>query len=145
MVNSAVRRPIRADARAASSPACPAPTTITSNRYGSSRVIAAPARPVALNSTPRPRRRFLSYRYSSMKRKLNGVRPPPNRLAAPRRLRLTWSREAQRPDESTHATTPTERGRNAMAETRKGEVTFKGNPVELVGPKLKAGDPAPDF
>lgn len=32
-----------------------------------------------------------------------------------------------------------------MAETRKGEVTFKGNPVELVGPKLKAGDKAPAF
>ena len=32
-----------------------------------------------------------------------------------------------------------------MAETRKGEVTFKGNPIELVGPKLKAGDAAPDF
>jgi thiol peroxidase len=32
-----------------------------------------------------------------------------------------------------------------MAETRKGEVTFKGNPVELVGPKLKAGEKAPDF
>ena len=32
-----------------------------------------------------------------------------------------------------------------MAETRTGEVTMKGNPVELVGPKLKAGDPAPDF
>jgi thiol peroxidase len=32
-----------------------------------------------------------------------------------------------------------------MAETRKGEVTFKGNPVELVGPKLKAGDRAPEF
>lgn len=32
-----------------------------------------------------------------------------------------------------------------MAETRKGEVTMKGNPVELVGPKLKAGDPAPGF
>ena len=32
-----------------------------------------------------------------------------------------------------------------MAETRKGEVTMKGNPVELVGPKLKAGDKAPDF
>src|SRR6266567_595937 len=32
-----------------------------------------------------------------------------------------------------------------MAETRKGEVTMKGNPIELVGPKLKAGDPAPDF
>lgn len=32
-----------------------------------------------------------------------------------------------------------------MGETRKGEVTFKGNPVELAGPKLKAGDKAPDF
>lgn len=32
-----------------------------------------------------------------------------------------------------------------MAETRKGEVTMKGNPVELVGPKLMAGDTAPDF
>ena len=32
-----------------------------------------------------------------------------------------------------------------MAETRKGEVTMKGNPFELVGPRLKAGDPAPDF
>jgi thiol peroxidase len=32
-----------------------------------------------------------------------------------------------------------------MAETRKGEVTFRGNPVELVGPKLKPGDRAPDF
>ena len=32
-----------------------------------------------------------------------------------------------------------------MSQTRKGEVTFKGNPVELVGPKLKAGDAAPDF
>ncbi len=32
-----------------------------------------------------------------------------------------------------------------MAETRKGEVTFKGNPIDLVGPKLKPGDPAPDF
>jgi thiol peroxidase len=30
-------------------------------------------------------------------------------------------------------------------DTRKGEVTMKGNPVELVGPKLKAGDKAPDF
>jgi thioredoxin-dependent peroxiredoxin len=37
------------------------------------------------------------------------------------------------------------RGEIAMAETRKGEVTFKGNPVTLVGPKLKAGDKAPDF
>jgi thioredoxin-dependent peroxiredoxin len=32
-----------------------------------------------------------------------------------------------------------------MAETRTGEVTFKGNPVTLIGPKLKAGDKAPDF
>src|SRR5512142_711814 len=32
-----------------------------------------------------------------------------------------------------------------MAETRKGEVTFKGNPIELVGPKLKPGDKAPEF
>lgn len=32
-----------------------------------------------------------------------------------------------------------------MAETRKGEVTFKGSPVTLVGPRLKPGDKAPDF
>ena len=32
-----------------------------------------------------------------------------------------------------------------MADVRKGEVTMKGNPVNLVGPKLKPGDPAPDF
>ena len=32
-----------------------------------------------------------------------------------------------------------------MAETRKGEVTFKGDPIELVGPKLNEGDSAPDF
>lgn len=32
-----------------------------------------------------------------------------------------------------------------MPETRRGEVTFKGNPIELVGPKLKPGDVAPDF
>lgn len=32
-----------------------------------------------------------------------------------------------------------------MAETRTGEVTFKGNPVTLVGPKLKTGAKAPDF
>jgi thiol peroxidase len=32
-----------------------------------------------------------------------------------------------------------------MAETRKGEVTMKGNPIELVGPKLEVGEPAPDF
>jgi thiol peroxidase len=30
-------------------------------------------------------------------------------------------------------------------QTRKGEVTFKGNPIELLGPKLSAGDEAPDF
>jgi thiol peroxidase len=33
----------------------------------------------------------------------------------------------------------------AETQTRKGEVTMKGNSVELVGPKLKAGDKAPDF
>jgi thiol peroxidase len=33
----------------------------------------------------------------------------------------------------------------AETQTRKGEVTFKGNPVELVGPRLKPGDKAPDF
>jgi thiol peroxidase len=32
-----------------------------------------------------------------------------------------------------------------MGETRNGEVTFKGNPVTLVGPKLKPGDKAPEF
>ncbi len=32
-----------------------------------------------------------------------------------------------------------------MADVRKGEVTMKGNPVDLVGPKLKPGDKAPDF
>ncbi len=32
-----------------------------------------------------------------------------------------------------------------MAETRTGEVTFKGNPIELVGPRLKVGDKAPAF
>lgn len=32
-----------------------------------------------------------------------------------------------------------------MADARKGEVTMKGNPVELIGPKLKPGDAAPDF
>jgi thiol peroxidase len=32
-----------------------------------------------------------------------------------------------------------------MAELRKGEVTMKGKPVELAGPKLKPGDKAPDF
>ncbi len=32
-----------------------------------------------------------------------------------------------------------------MAEVRKGEVTMKGNPIDLVGPRLKPGDKAPDF
>ena len=32
-----------------------------------------------------------------------------------------------------------------MAETRKGEVTYKGNPIELVGSRLEPGDKAPDF
>ena len=32
-----------------------------------------------------------------------------------------------------------------MAEVRKGEVTMKGNPIDLVGPKLQPGDKAPDF
>jgi thioredoxin-dependent peroxiredoxin len=32
-----------------------------------------------------------------------------------------------------------------MAELREGVVTFKGNPITLVGPALKAGDPAPGF
>ena len=32
-----------------------------------------------------------------------------------------------------------------MAELRKGEVTMKGNPIDLVGPKLAPGDQAPDF
>ena len=32
-----------------------------------------------------------------------------------------------------------------MSDARKGEVAMKGNPVELAGPKLKAGDHAPNF
>jgi thiol peroxidase len=32
-----------------------------------------------------------------------------------------------------------------MAGQRSNEVTFKGNPVELAGPRLEVGDPAPDF
>jgi thiol peroxidase len=32
-----------------------------------------------------------------------------------------------------------------MAETRSGAVTFKGNPIELAGPELKAGQKAPEF
>jgi thiol peroxidase len=32
-----------------------------------------------------------------------------------------------------------------MSDVRKGEVTMKGNAVDLAGPRLKAGDAAPDF
>ncbi|MCB9800391.1 MAG: thiol peroxidase [Candidatus Omnitrophica bacterium] len=32
-----------------------------------------------------------------------------------------------------------------MTEERRGVVTFKGNPLTLVGPEIKAGDKAPDF
>lgn len=32
-----------------------------------------------------------------------------------------------------------------MGEVRKGEVTMKGNPIELEGPRLSAGQQAPDF
>ncbi len=32
-----------------------------------------------------------------------------------------------------------------MAQERKNAVTFKGNPLTLVGPELKTGDEAPDF
>ncbi|MBI1870712.1 MAG: thiol peroxidase [Chlamydiae bacterium] len=32
-----------------------------------------------------------------------------------------------------------------MAQERKGAVTFKGNPLTLIGPELKIGDSAPDF
>src|SRR5574341_1849785 len=32
-----------------------------------------------------------------------------------------------------------------MAQERKGVVTFKGNPLTLFGPELRAGDKAPDF
>ena len=32
-----------------------------------------------------------------------------------------------------------------MTEERKNIVTFKGNPATLLGPDIKAGDPAPDF
>src|SRR3954469_12141516 len=48
------------------------------------------------------------------------------------------------PGRSTRTTPPPPEG-STMAETRTGEVTMKGNPVELVGPKLKPGDKAPDF
>lgn len=32
-----------------------------------------------------------------------------------------------------------------MAQERAGAVTFKGNPLTLIGPEIKAGDTAPDF
>jgi thiol peroxidase len=32
-----------------------------------------------------------------------------------------------------------------MAQERTGAITFKGNPLTLVGPAIKAGDKAPDF
>lgn len=32
-----------------------------------------------------------------------------------------------------------------MAATRTGAVTLKGNPINVMGPELKAGQPAPDF
>jgi thiol peroxidase len=32
-----------------------------------------------------------------------------------------------------------------MAQVRSGEVTFKGNPIQLVGPRLAVGASAPDF
>ena len=32
-----------------------------------------------------------------------------------------------------------------MAEIRKGDVTMKGDPLDLLGPRLKVGDQAPDF
>ena len=32
-----------------------------------------------------------------------------------------------------------------MADVRTGEVTMKGNPIELVGPKLEVGSRAPEF
>eukprot|EP01122_Echinamoeba_exundans_P002571 TRINITY_DN12513_c0_g1_i1.p2 TRINITY_DN12513_c0_g1~~TRINITY_DN12513_c0_g1_i1.p2 ORF type:complete len:114 (-),score=15.76 TRINITY_DN12513_c0_g1_i1:189-530(-) len=32
-----------------------------------------------------------------------------------------------------------------MAQERSGAATFKGNPITLIGPELKAGDNAPDF
>ena len=32
-----------------------------------------------------------------------------------------------------------------MAKARAGAVTFKGNPLTVIGPEIKAGDKAPDF
>lgn len=32
-----------------------------------------------------------------------------------------------------------------MAQERAGAVTFKGNPITLIGPEIKAGDKAPNF
>ena len=34
---------------------------------------------------------------------------------------------------------------SARAEERQGAVTFKGNPLTLIGPEIKAGSKAPDF
>ena len=36
-------------------------------------------------------------------------------------------------------------GERVMAEVRKGATKLKGNPVDLAGPSLKAGDKAPEF
>jgi thiol peroxidase len=38
-----------------------------------------------------------------------------------------------------------EKGVNPMAQERTGVITFKGNPMTLIGPELKVGDQAPDF
>src|SRR3970040_2905321 len=35
--------------------------------------------------------------------------------------------------------------KEAAMQERKGVITFKGNPVTLLGPEVKAGDKAPDF
>ena len=37
------------------------------------------------------------------------------------------------------------KGELCMAQERKGAVTFKGNPLTLIGPEIKVGDQAPDF
>jgi len=36
-------------------------------------------------------------------------------------------------------------GKEATMQERKGVITFKGNPMTLLGPEIKAGDKAPDF
>lgn len=41
--------------------------------------------------------------------------------------------------------TPSKHKDNNMANVRTGAITLKGNPVDLAGPALKAGDMAPDF